>query len=113
MRIYKELTHFRLDPHFTVSVVEGEKYLEVNNWVKKFGDKFIEFYDRRYLNGKHGQFISRYYLSTLLENESSLARVGLDLYSGQESWSISPSGMRVLYDRIREIALEQFLGKDN
>jgi len=46
----------------------------------------LEFYDFRYKHTPDGQFISRYYLSTL--NEGRDHRYGLDLMGGVDSWKI-------------------------
>jgi len=54
----------------------------------------VAFYDTRYEFSNLGQFVSRYYISTLLENGTDC---GLDLYGGEPSWKISKQGM----DRVR------------
>ena len=52
----------------------------------------VEFYDKRYpMHGKPGQFISRYYVSTLREDhfDGAPAR-GLNLHGGVPEWTIQP-----------------------
>ena len=65
-------------------------------------DPLVEFYDRRYMHTEFGQFVSRYYLSTLYTDRggsfvSRQAR-GLDLHGGVPDWSISAEGMTLVYD---------------
>jgi hypothetical protein len=50
-------------------------------------DSVVEFYDSRYPHTPDGQFISRYYASTLLEDEGMCH--GMDLYGGEKDWKIN------------------------
>jgi len=53
-------------------------------------DPLVEFYDRKYLNkfsGDRGQFVSRYFLSTLLEDD--WIDRGLNLHGGVPNWQVS------------------------
>ena len=52
----------------------------------KESEHLVEFYDSRYPHTPDGQFISRYYLSTLQEPGSN----GLDLHGGEPEWRVSP-----------------------
>ncbi len=58
----------------------------------------MEFYDSRYPHTEHGQFVSRYYASTLLERVKD---VGLDLYGGHNDWKIDAEEMNIVLDWIR------------
>jgi hypothetical protein len=68
-------------------------------------DPLIEFYDRRPLDRPNpnfeepGQFVSRYYASTILEHSSEF---GLNLDMGIADWSISPEGMVTVRDFIQQ-----------
>jgi hypothetical protein len=54
----------------------------------------VEFYDCRYEHTPYGQFVSRYYIETLMENILPDVPVGgLNLDGGVPSWSISARGM--------------------
>lgn len=64
-------------------------------------EPLVEFYDRRFANGRsswghsfpdEGQFVSRYYLSSLLRRRGG----GLNLDGGVEDWSISAEGVRIV-----------------
>jgi hypothetical protein len=49
----------------------------------------VEFYDLDNDHTPHGQFVSRYYLSTLLERESG----GLCLDGGEPKWNVNANEM--------------------
>jgi hypothetical protein len=55
-------------------------------------DPLVEFYDARYVRGFEslGQFVSRYYLSTLMERNQTY---GLNLYGGVDDWGITEQEM--------------------
>lgn len=57
----------------------------------------VEFYDARHKDRFtcYGQFISRYYVSTLLKPRSE-DDCGLDLYGGVRAWQIDSEGMRLV-----------------
>ena len=52
------------------------------------GEPLIEFYDPRYQHSPLGQFVSRYMVSTILENTG-----GLCLYGGEPEWVVSAYDM--------------------
>lgn len=57
----------------------------------------IEFYDARHPFTEFGQFISRYYVDTILgRNEFSSGVGGLDLQGGVESWKIDAGTMMLV-----------------
>ncbi len=58
--------------------------------------ELVEFYDTRYRNDKEwkrGQFVSRYYLETLLEDANRLYRIGLSLDGGIPEWTVTAEDM--------------------
>ena len=55
----------------------------------------IEFYDARYPHTKQGQFVARYYVSTLREHIERGPH-GLCLYGGAPDWNIDAAGMRTV-----------------
>lgn len=62
----------------------------------------VEFYDSRYTDpsfGERGQFVSRYYVSTLLERPH---HVGLCLDGGIPEWSVSAEGMQQVLEYIQQ-----------
>ena len=57
----------------------------------------VEFYDGRYPHTPDGQFISRYYASTLLEDPHT---VGLDLMGYEPSWKVDGKTMKLVLNWI-------------
>jgi len=54
-------------------------------------EPMVEFYDSRYPHTEFGQFVSRYYASTLLERKHN----GLCLDGGSPGWSVSENDMNI------------------
>lgn len=68
-------------PYRVVAVVDGKSK---NFTTASLGDRtLVEFYDRRYTFTPDGQFVSRYYVDTMLEHSG-----GLNLHGGVDSWSL-------------------------
>jgi hypothetical protein len=61
-------------------------------------DPLVEFYDARYPHTEFGQFVSRYYVSTILEGQNR----GLCLDGGEPEWSICASDMALVRKFIQE-----------
>lgn len=60
-------------------------------------DPLVEFYDARYTKiTSLGQFISSYYLSTLIITKS--CREGLNLHGGEPDWYIDKQGMTEVFE---------------
>lgn len=89
---------------FNVRIIrEGDRY-GLDDCLELKGEPVIEFYDCRYAGikfGPRGQFVSRYKLSTLLDDEIRLSRLGLCLHGGVPGWSASASEMRQVFEYIR------------
>jgi len=68
--------------------------------VKREDEDLIEFYDRRYQHTPDGQFITRYFTSTLLETQAGIPVGGLDLYGGESAWKIDGRTMKTVRDWI-------------
>ena len=76
-------------------VQKGDKYGRTFCLGHDKNDPMVEFYDCRFEFSEYGQFVSRYYLSTLMEGEQER---GLYLDDGVPCWQISSEGML----RVRE-----------
>lgn len=80
---------------FNVRIVNtGDKY-GVNDCLTNDKGPMIEFYDSRFKSGwdqERGQFVTRYYVETLLSTGEYPA--GLCLDGGVEAWTVSAEGMR-------------------
>lgn len=84
---------------FNVKIVRnGENYGLNNVLTHDKDDPLVEFYDSRYPHTEHGQFVSRYYASTLLER---VKNVGLDLYGGANDWKIESKEMDTVIDWLK------------
>lgn len=82
---------------FNVRIVnKGDRYGRADCLTHDEDRPMVEFYDRRYQHGDwpdRGQFVSRYYISTLLEGENR----GLCLDGGNANeWSVSADGMAIV-----------------
>lgn len=64
------------------------------------GAPMIEFYDPRYQHGPLGQFVQRYYVSTILQNDSWGA---LTLQGDIPEWSVSAHDMAEIRVWLRKI----------
>ena len=49
---------------------------------------------------KHDQFVSDYFISTLMEDRQRLSRDGLNLYGGVPAWKLSGKQMREVFATI-------------
>jgi hypothetical protein len=90
---------------FGVTIVrEGELYGRNFVLTHDSSDPLVEFYDLRYPFAllkpdadTSGQFVSRYYLKTLLEHGDA----GLDLDGGVRDWKIDAAAMAEVIDWLR------------
>jgi len=79
--------------NFNVRIVNTGDTYGLNDCLVNNGAKLVEFYDKRYLHDSwmgRGQFVSRYYLSTLL---SDTYPNGLCLDGGVAECAVSADGM--------------------
>jgi hypothetical protein len=86
---------------FNVRVVNtGDKYGRFD-CLTNDAAPMVEFYDSRYNHDAdmgRGQFVSRYFVSTILGSEYPN---GLSLDDGVSAWTVSPDGMRQVLDYLR------------
>lgn len=84
---------------FNVRLVKkGDTYGRGNSLVHEEVDSLVEFYDgsqcpERF--GEYGQFVARYYESTLKDRKRG---VGLDLHGGVDGWEVSGDNMDDVID---------------
>lgn len=79
--------------NFNVRVVKkGDKYGR-DLCLTNTGETLVEFYDARYDFTPLGQFVSRYYLSTLMSPDV-YPNSGLSLDLGIPNWTVTAEGMR-------------------
>ena len=77
---------------WAVRIVEkGDKYGLKDCLTHDGEEPLVEFFDTRYEHTDFGQFVTRYYLCTLLDSNG-----GLDLYCSTNDWYINdPCGNRI------------------
>lgn len=73
-------------------VMLGDKYGLNDSLIHDGQDPLIEFYDRRHKFTTDGQFVSRYYASTLIES----ANKGITLDTGSPDWFINEREMNLV-----------------
>lgn len=85
---------------FNVRLVEkGDNYGLNFALTHNEDDPLVEFYDDRYKHTKYGQFVSRYYLSTLLERDKDY---GLYLYADVPDWQVSAENMNDVLEFVEQ-----------
>jgi hypothetical protein len=93
-----------IDGRFNVKIVgPGEMYGQ-NNAVQNGGEAIIEFYDSKHLvSAKRplGQFVSHYFLSTLMAHSG-----GLVLHGGVPGWHITEDGMDQVKALIKKYGMD-------
>ncbi len=92
---------------FNVRIVEDGDYCGREDCLLHEGDPLVEFYDSKAdpaKFGRRGQFVSRYYLHTILGEDYPH---GLSLDGGVPAWSISRLGMQEVKRYIRGYLREQ------
>lgn len=84
---------------WAVRIVEkGDKY-GLDDCMDNDGTPLVEFYDTRYEHTDLGQYVSRYFLSTLLGEDG-----GLNLDGGVPAWSVNEPCMHRIRDWLRRQA---------
>lgn len=83
---------------FTVRIVRQGDCYGLNMCLTHDKDEaLIEFYDAEYAHTEYGQFVSRYYASTILTHDAvSDYACGLNLDGGIPKWSIDAEQIRVV-----------------
>lgn len=75
---------------FNVRIVfKGDAYGLNGCLTHEKDEPLVEFYDSRYPHTEWGQFVSRYYVSTILQRRND----GLCLDGGVEAWSVCAKDM--------------------
>jgi len=83
--------------NFNIRIVKnGDKY-GLNFCLTNNGETMVEFYDSRFKHTEYGQFVSRYYVKTLIDHKGGLA-----LYGSIPEWSITAEGMKQVTNYISE-----------
>lgn len=79
--------------NFLVRIVEkGDRYGRNNCLINNENHQLVEVYDAEYAHTEFGQFISRYYMTTLLEGNSR--NTGINLEGSEPKWQIDAQNWR-------------------
>jgi hypothetical protein len=91
---------------FNVRVVnKGEKYGLNFCLTHKQEKPLVEFYDARYPHTEFGQFVSRYYVETILgEDGYGSKEGGLSLHGGIPEWTVSAKDMDIVRNFLKGVA---------
>jgi len=82
----------KIDKFNVLIIRKGDAY-GLNSCLTHDEDEpLVEFYDARYPHTEHGQFVSRYYLKTLLKNDEC----GISLDCGRPDMSLDSRDMKVV-----------------
>jgi hypothetical protein len=76
----------------------GDKY-GLDDCLTHDGDPMLEFYDPRYQHTPIGQFVSRYYVRTLLEGNNT----GLMLDTQHSDWQVDQEQMTEIRDWLKKL----------
>jgi len=90
------VTNARTGLSFAVVVVPTGAAYGLEDCLTNDGGLMVEFYDTRFPHTEHGQFVSRYYASTLLPWKGG----GLCLDGGVPNWSLDAGAMREAMDAV-------------
>ncbi len=73
-----------------------------------YTSSLIRFYDTGFPVEQYGQYVSGYYVSTLLDDYGSLCERGLCLDGRVSTWSTDPASTRAVLDWLKTKAFERF-----
>ena len=90
---------------FNVRVVnKGDKYGRDFCLTHDSDKPLVEFYDVRYPHTEFGQFVSRYYVSTILGEDGYVPKnSGLNLHGGVPEWTVSEQDMETVRDFLKGV----------
>ena len=89
---------------FNVRIVnKGDKYGRDFCLTHTEDKPLVEFYDARYPHTEFGQFVSRYYVETILGDDGYGSKAGgLSLYGGISEWSVSARDMETVRSLLKK-----------
>ncbi len=89
----KEITPFRIRV-----VMSGESYGRDDCLTHEGSEPLVEFFDKRFPHTPNGQFVSRYYLETVVKISD-----GLNLDGGVDAWKVSKEGIDFVQEKLKEL----------
>jgi hypothetical protein len=98
---------------FVRTVLQGDRYGLGDRLTHDNADPMIEFYDYQYANvrafGPRGQFVSRYYVSTLAKHPKG---AGLCLDGGVPEWSVDGRALAPVLHLATQLYTPRASGED-
>ena len=96
----------KVDKYNVRIVRKGDKYGREFCLTYDKDEPLVEFYDSRYPHAEYGQFVSRYYVATILGTDRyGSGEGGLCLDGGNPNeWSVSEQDMDTVRDYLRKNA---------
>ena len=85
---------------FNIKIIHTGGAYGRNDCVTNDGSPLIEFYDPRYQHTPHGQFVSRYSVSTIMDHTG-----GLCLDGGVPEWTVSAADMAEIRAWLRKMEI--------
>jgi len=96
--------------NWTIRIVDhGDRYGLNDCLTHDKMDPLVEFYDQRHMHTERGQFVSRYYLTTLIARDQ---QYGLWLHGDVEAWSLTVDDMQKVNKIIAKYLKTMFLGME-
>jgi hypothetical protein len=106
----KKFTNSKGDEYAVRVVYQGDKYGLDFKLTHDKPEPLVEFYDTEYRHTKYGQFVSRYYLSTLLKDAGWQNR-GLDLQGDIPKWKIDAETMQKIIAWLKTVGKNEVVGE--
>lgn len=98
-QIVKTFTNMNGDEFLVRIVHKGDMYGANFDIAHDKEDPLVEFYDTAYQHTTYGQFVSRYYFSTLIKE---LHNIGLDLLGHVPKWKIDAPTMQKIISWLKQ-----------
>ncbi len=96
--------------NWTIRIVDhGDRYGLNDCLTHDKMDPLVEFYDQRSSQTERGQFVSSYYLTTLIDHDQ---RNGLNLHGAIPAWSLTADDMRQVNKITANYLKTMFLGME-
>jgi len=99
-------------PYIDVKGVTGDTFRAIfidKEKTKKDGDT-VRFFDIK--RGIPGQFVSSYYVSTLLDDDDSISKRGLDLMGYEPAWKINAEEITKVLDWLKDVDSKNIMNKN-
>ena len=97
-RMVFDITTQEVTPFRVRLVMNGESYGKDDCLTHEGSEPLVEFFDKRFPHTPNGQFVSRYYLETVVKMSN-----GLNLDGGVDAWKVSKEGIDFVQEKLKEL----------